>query len=51
MAWRSVRGTLGEPAERRVPVIPSRWRVPALAVTVLLCIAMFVAAVLVGLRG
>lgn len=51
MAWRSVRGTLGEPAEGRFPVIPARWRLPALALTVVVCIAMFVAAVLIGLHG
>ena len=51
MAWRDVEGTLGAPSERRLPVIPGRWRLPALALTVVVCVAIFVTAVLVGLHG
>lgn len=51
MAWRQVEGSLGEPAERHIPAIPARWRMPALAVTVIVCIALFTAAVLIGIHG
>jgi len=51
MAWRDVDGALGEPSERHIPVIPARWRLPALAVTVVVCIALFTAAVLIGIHG
>ncbi len=44
-------GSLGPVPERRMPVIPSRWRLAAVVCTVLVCIALFVAAVLVGTHG
>jgi hypothetical protein len=51
MAWRRVDGSLGPVRERSMPVIPSRWRLPALVATVVLCVALFVTAVLIGIRG
>lgn len=51
MRWRQVEGSLGPVRERDMPVIPSRWRVPALVTTVLLCAGIFIAAVLIGIRG
>ncbi len=44
-------GSLGPVPERRMPVIPPRWRLPALVVTVVVCIALFVSAVLIGTHG
>ncbi len=44
-------GSLGPVPERRMPVIPSRWRLPALIATVVLCIALFVTAVMIGIHG
>ena len=44
-------GSLGPVPERRMPVIPSRWRLPALIATVVVCIALFVSAVLIGVHG
>ncbi|MHB8717330.1 MAG: hypothetical protein ACYDAC_00340 [Candidatus Dormibacteria bacterium] len=44
-------GTLGRPEDPRLPGIPAPWRVPALAFTVVICIAIFVTAVLIGLHG
>lgn len=44
-------GSLGPVPDRRMPVIPSRWRVPALIATVVVCIALFVSAVLIGVHG
>jgi hypothetical protein len=50
MRWhREVRGTLGEPVERGVPVIPERWRLPVLIVTTAVCIAILVLAIVYGL--
>jgi hypothetical protein len=46
---REVKGTLGEPVERGVPVIPERWRLPALIVTSAVCIAILVVAIVYGL--
>jgi hypothetical protein len=46
---REVRGTLGEPAERGIPVIPARWRLPALVGTTAVCIAILVLAIVYGL--
>jgi len=43
-------GSLGPVPERRMPVIPSRWRLPALVATVVLCIALFVTAVMIGIH-
>ena len=51
MHWRQVEGSLGPVRERHIPVIPSRWRVPALLATVVLCAGIFIAAVLVGIHG
>jgi hypothetical protein len=51
MHWRQVEGSLGPVRERDMPVIPSRWRVPALLITVVLCVAIFVTAVLIGVHG
>jgi hypothetical protein len=51
MRWRQVEGSLGPVRERDMPVIPSRWRIPALVITVLICVGIFTAAVLVGIRG
>lgn len=49
---RDVRGTLGEPVERGLPVIPERWRLPALLLTTAVCIAILVLAIVYGLsRG
>ena len=45
---REVRGTLGEPVERGLPVIPERWRLPALLLTTALCIAILVLAIVYG---
>ena len=45
------RGSLGPVPERRVPVIPARWRLPAVIATVVICVALFVAAVLIGIHG
>lgn len=45
-------GSLGPvPEERRMPVIPSRWRLRALIATVVVCIALFVSAILIGIHG
>jgi hypothetical protein len=50
MRWhREVKGTLGDPAERGVPVIPERWRLPALLATTGVCIAILVVAIVYGL--
>lgn len=46
---REVKGTLGEPVERGIPVIPPQWRLPALVGTTAVCIAILVAAILYGL--
>ena len=51
MGWRRVHGALGPVRERSMPVIPSRWRFPAVALTVIVCAGLFVAAVVVGLHG
>ena len=51
MRWRQVDGSLGPVRQRDMPVVPSRWRVPALVITLLLCVAIFVVAVLIGIRG
>ena len=47
---REVKGTLGEPVERGIPVIPERWRLPALVATTALCIAILVVAIVYGLN-
>jgi hypothetical protein len=50
MRWhREVRGTLGEPVERGVPVIPERWRLPVLIVTTAICVAILGLAIVYGL--
>jgi hypothetical protein len=46
---RDVRGTLGEPVERGLPVVPERWRLPALLATTAACIAILVLAIVYGL--
>lgn len=51
MPWRRVEGDLGPVTERSMPVIPSRWRLPALLATILVCVGLFVAAILVGMHG
>ena len=51
MAWRRAGDSLGPARERSMPVIPSRWRLPALIGTVVLCITLFVAAILIGIHG
>lgn len=51
MAFRRVDGALGGVPEHRMPVVPTRWRLPALVLTVVVCICLFVAAVLIGLHG
>lgn len=49
MRWhREVRGRLGDPVERGIPVIPPRWRLPALVATTGLCVIVFLAAILYG---
>jgi hypothetical protein len=49
---REVKGTLGEPVERGVPVIPERFRLPALLAVTAVCIAILVLAIVYGLsRG
>ena len=47
---REVKGTLGEPVERGIPVIPPRWRLPALVTTTAVCIAILVLAIVYGLN-
>ncbi len=47
---REVKGTLGEPVERGIPVIPVRWRLPALVMTTGVCIAILVLAIVYGLH-
>ena len=44
-----VKGTLGDPVERGLPVIPERWRLPALIVVSAVCIAILVLAIVYGL--
>ena len=44
-------GSLGPVPQRRMPVVPTRWRVPALIATVVVCVALFVSAVLLGIHG
>lgn len=51
MAFRRVTGTLGPVREGGIPAIPPRWRLPALLLTILVCIALFVTAVWFGLHG
>jgi len=51
MPWRRVEGSLGQARDGGIPVIPTRWRLPALAVTIVLCITFFVVAVLIGIHG
>jgi hypothetical protein len=51
MGWRQVDGSLGPVREHNMPVVPSRWRVPALIATLLVCVGIFVAAVLIGIHG
>lgn len=46
---REVKGTLGDPVERGLPVIPPRWRLPALVITTAVCIAILVVAIVYGL--
>lgn len=46
---REVRGTLGDPVERGLPVIPERWRFPLLLLTTAVCIAILVLAIVYGL--
>jgi hypothetical protein len=46
---REVKGTLGEPVERGLPVIPERWKLPALIVVSAACIAILVLAIVYGL--
>jgi len=51
MRWRrDVTGELGEPVEHGVPVVPARWRLPALVAVCALCVAIFVFAVVYGLN-
>jgi hypothetical protein len=47
---REVKGTLGDPVERGLPVIPERWRLPALIVVSAVCIAILVLAIVYGLN-
>ena len=48
---RPVEGELGPVREEGwIPVIPHRWRLAALVATVILCLAMFVAALVIGLH-
>jgi hypothetical protein len=48
---RTYDGELGPPRNGSwVPVIPPRWRLPALVVTVVLCAAIFVTALVWGLH-
>ena len=47
---REVKGALGEPVERGIPVIPGRWRLPALVATMGMCIAILVFAIVYGLN-
>ncbi|MBV8528352.1 MAG: hypothetical protein JOZ75_08565 [Candidatus Dormibacteraeota bacterium] len=48
---RSIDGELGPPRTGSwVPVIPPRWRLPALVVTVVVCTAIFVTALVLGLH-
>jgi len=50
MRWhRDVRGALGDPVERGVPVIPERWRLAALVMTTAVCIAILAFAIVYGL--
>jgi hypothetical protein len=51
MGWRRVEGSLGPVRERSMPIIPSRWRIPAVVATVIVCAGLFVAAVLIGTHG
>lgn len=52
LRWRrDAPGELGEPLlGGGLPVVPARWRLPVLLVVVVLCVGMFVAAVVFGLR-
>jgi hypothetical protein len=48
---RSINGELGPPSEGGlIPVIPPRWRLVALVATVVLCAAIFVTALILGLH-
>src|SRR5487761_1379372 len=51
MGWREVRGSLGPAQNGRLPVVPTRWRLPALLATIAVCITLFVVAVLIGIHG
>lgn len=49
---RSIDGELGPRRERGlIPVIPPRWRLAALLATVVLCAAIFITALAVGLHN
>jgi hypothetical protein len=48
---RQIDGELGPPRDERwIPVIPPRWRLPLLIATVVLCAAMFLTALILGLH-
>jgi len=46
---REVKGRLGDPVERGVPVIPERWRLPVVLMASAVCIAILVLAIVYGL--
>jgi hypothetical protein len=51
MRWhREVKGRLGEPVERGVPVIPERYRLAAVVITSAMCIAILALAIVYGLN-
>ncbi|HEX6537921.1 MAG TPA: hypothetical protein VF155_01915 [Candidatus Dormibacteraeota bacterium] len=48
---RSIDGELGPPLERGpIPFIPPRWRLAAVVATVVLCAAIFITALVIGLH-
>ena len=46
---REVRGRLGEPLQTGIPVVPARWRLPAVVITAVACAAILLTAIVVGL--
>ena len=44
-------GSLGDPVERGIPVIPQRWKLPALLGVIAFCVLVLLLAVIFGLRS
>jgi hypothetical protein len=47
---RDVKGGLGAPVDHGIPTIPEPWKLPALVIVVVVCLAIFFTAVVYGLH-